>query len=578
MKMFKLLKFLKGSAILYAILAPLLMMLEVAMDLTLPTMLSNIVDIGIANGDMNYVLATGAKMILFALLGLIGGVGCSIFSTMAAINLGQNLRDGLFAKIQSLSFLELDHFKTSSLITRLTNDITQVQTMVMMALRILVRAPLLCVGGLFMAYQLSHRLSVVFVIAIPIILVFVAIVMSKSFPLFKTMQEKIDKVNNVMRENLLGVRVIKAFTMEGKQRERFNEANDDLMDQSIRAQKIMIILNPVVMLVVNFSVIAVLWYGGYLVQDGLLETGKIMAFINYLTQIMMSMMMVIMISMNFSRSKASADRINEVFNTHSSIQESSSATELTNYDVEFKNVSFKYHDHSEEVLKGISFKIKEGQKVGIIGGTGSGKSSLVSLIPRLYDASKGEVLIGGQNVKNLSLRELRDKIGVVLQESILFSGTIASNFKFGYHEATQTELDEAARDAQALEFIQAKEEKYDTVVEQRGKNLSGGQKQRVSIARTLIRNPKILILDDSSSALDMATESKLQQAIKARMKDSTVIMIAQRISAVMDADQIIVLDQGEISGIGTHQELLKSNEIYRSIAISQLGEEAVNHE
>lgn len=576
--MFKLLRYLKGPAIFYAILAPILMLLEVAMDLTLPTMLSNIVDIGIANGDINYVLTAGGKMILFAFLGLIGGVGCSIFSTIAAVNLGQNLRDGLFAKIQSLSFLELDHFKTSSLITRLTNDITQVQTMVMMGLRILVRAPLLCIGGLWMAYRLSQSLSIVFVITIPIILIFVAIVMSKSFPLFKTMQEKIDKVNNVMRENLLGVRVIKAFTMEHKQRDRFNEANDDLMSQSIRAQKIMIILNPVVMLLVNFSVIGVLWYGGYLVQDGLLETGKIMAFINYLTQIMMSMMMVIMISMNFSRAKASADRINEVFATNSSIQENKKTAELTNYDIEFKNVSFKYHEHSEEVLKDISFKIKQGNQVGIIGGTGSGKSSLVNLIPRLYDVSEGEVLIGGQNVKTLSLSELRDKIGVVLQESILFSGTIASNFKFGYHEATQDELDDAAKDAQAMEFIQAKEDGYETVVEQRGKNLSGGQKQRVSIARTLIRDPKILILDDSSSALDMATESKLQRAIKERMKESTVIMIAQRISAVMDADQIIVLDQGEISGIGTHEELLKTNEIYRSIAISQLGEEAVNHE
>ena len=576
--MLKLLKYLKGPAIFYAILAPILMLLEVAMDLTLPTMLSNIVDIGIANSDINYVLTAGAKMILFAFLGLIGGVGCSIFSTIAAVNLGQKVRDGLIAKIQSLSFLELDHFKTSSLITRLTNDITQFQTMVMMGLRILVRAPLLCIGGLWMAYRLSQSLSIVFVITIPIILIFVAIVMSKSFPLFKTMQEKIDKVNNVMRENLLGVRVIKAFTMEHKQRDRFNEANDDLMSQSIRAQKIMIILNPVVMLLVNFSVIGVLWYGGYLVQDSLLETGKIMAFINYLTQIMMSMMMVIMISMNFSRAKASADRINEVFATNSSIQENEKTAELTNYDIEFKNVSFKYHEHSEEVLKDISFKIKQGNQVGIIGGTGSGKSSLVNLIPRLYDVSEGEVLIGGQNVKTLSLSELRDKIGVVLQESILFSGTIASNFKFGYHEATQDELDDAAKDAQAMEFIQAKEDGYETVVEQRGKNLSGGQKQRVSIARTLIRDPKILILDDSSSALDMATESKLQRAIKERMKESTVIMIAQRISAVMDADQIIVLDQGEISGIGTHEELLKTNEIYRSIAISQLGEEAVNHE
>ncbi len=575
--MIKLLRYLKGSAILYAILAPLFMLVEVSMDLMLPTMLSNIIDIGITNGDTTYVWMTGAKMIGFAVIGLIGGVGCSIFSTIAAVNLGQNLGDGLFATIQSLSFLELDHFKTSSLITRLTNDITQIQTMVMMGLRILVRAPLLCIGGILMAYRLSSDLSGIFVITIPVILIFVAIVMSRSFPLFKSMQEKIDKVNNVMRENLLGVRVIKAFTIEHKQKDRFNEANDDLMNQSIRAQKLMIILNPVVMLLVNFSIVAVLWYGGFLVQAGVLETGKIMAFINYLTQIMMSLMMVIMISMNFSRAKASADRINEVLMTESSIQDSKSPEVIDQYDIEFKDVSFKYHDHSEEVLTDLSFKIKQGDRVGIIGGTGAGKSSLVQLIPRLYDVSSGEVLIGGRNVKEVSLHELRDKIGVVLQESILFSGTIESNIKFGYHDATDEELDQAARDAQAMEFIQLKESGYQTEVEQRGKNLSGGQKQRVSIARTLIRKPKILILDDSSSALDMATERQLQEAIKEQMTGSTVIMIAQRISAVMDADQIIVLDQGHISGIGTHEELLKTNEIYRSIAISQLGEEAVHH-
>lgn len=331
------------------------------------------------------------------------------------------------------------------------------------------------------------------------------------------------------------------------------------------------------MLLVNFSIVAVLWYGGFLVQAGVLETGKIMAFINYLTQIMMSLMMVIMISMNFSRAKASADRINEVLMTESSIQDSKSPEVIDQYDIEFKDVSFKYHDHSEEVLTDLSFKIKQGDRVGIIGGTGAGKSSLVQLIPRLYDVSSGEVLIGGRNVKEVSLHELRDKIGVVLQESILFSGTIESNIKFGYHDATDEELDQAARDAQAMEFIQLKESGYQTEVEQRGKNLSGGQKQRVSIARTLIRKPKILILDDSSSALDMATERQLQEAIKEQMTGSTVIMIAQRISAVMDANQIIVLDQGHISGIGTHEELLKTNEIYRSIAISQLGEEAVHH-
>ena len=576
--MLKLLKYLKGPAVFFAILAPVLMVIEVTMDLMLPTLLSDLIDIGIINQDLDYVLNVGGRMLLFSFIGLAGGVGCGVFATMAAVRFGERLREVLYEKIQSLSFAEINEFKTASLITRLTNDISQIQMMFMMGLRILVRAPLLCIGGLFMAARLSPELSVTFLIGIPVILIVVSFTLWKSFPLFNKMQQRLDRVNNVMRENLLGVRVIKAFTMEKSQQKQFDEANEDLMSQSIEAQKNMLLLNPVVTLVVNLSIVAVLWYGGHLTQNGLLETGRIMAFVNYLTQIMMALMMVVRILMNLSRAKVSADRINEVLNVTPSIRELGNEKEIKNFDIELKNVAFQYHEKSDSILEDISFKVKEGEKVGIIGGTGSGKTSLVQLISRLYDVTSGEVLIGGENIKNLKLQDLRESIGVVTQENILFSGTIASNIKFGFQGASMEELEQAAVDAQAMEFIQQKEDYYETNIEQRGKNLSGGQKQRVSIARTLIREPKILILDDSSSALDMKTEKKLQESIDERMKETTVIQIAQRISTVRGANQIIVLDEGRISGIGTHQTLLETNEIYRSLAISQLGEEAINHE
>ena len=389
------------------------------------------------------------------------------------------------------------------------------------------------------------------------------------------MQEKIDGVNLVMRESILGIRVIKAFTLEDKQSDKFNKSNTDLMQTSIKAQNMSMILWPVVTLVMNVSVVAVLWYGGNLAYIGGIETGKIMAFINYLLQIMNSLVMVVMIMLNFSRAKASADRVNEVLETESSIRNEQHTETITGLGVEFKNVSFRYHEHSDYVLHNLSFKVEEGKKVGIIGATGSGKTSLVGLIPRLYDATEGEVLIGGKNVKKMKLEELRENIGVILQDSILFSGTIEDNLRFGNNGANEGLMETAAKDAQAYEFIMNKEGKYQSTVEQRAKNLSGGQKQRLSIARTLIRNPKILIMDDASSALDMATEAKLQSAIMSRMKKSTVFTIAQRISGVMDADLIIVLDEGSIVGIGTHSQLLQENEIYRSIAVSQLGEEVL---
>ena len=575
--MTKLLKYIKGSAIIYTILAPLMMFIEVIMDLNQPKLMSDIIDIGVANGDITYVLNVGFKMIVVAFIGILGGMLCGVFSTLASMNMGKNMRQGLFNKIQSLSFSEIDQFKTSSLITRLTNDVTQVQNMVMMALRGMVRSPLICLGGIIMSLSISVKLSMIFLVVIPLIILSVTVITAKSTPFFTAMQKKIDNVNLVMRENLLVVRVVKAFAIEDKVKERFSYANDDLMSTSIKAQSVTILLWPLVTLIMNLSVVAILWFGGNYVNKGSLEIGKIMAFINYLVQIMSSLNMLVMIIINFSRAKVSASRINEVLDVESSITDKEDAKKINKFNIEFKDVYFKYNKDGDYVLKGISFKAEEGEKIGIIGATGSGKSTLISLIPRLYDTSSGTVMIGNEDVKNLKINELRSLIGVVLQDTTLFSGSIEDNLKFGKEDATEEMMISSVKDAQAFEFINANNEGFNREVGQRGKNLSGGQKQRISIARTLIKNPKILILDDSSSALDMATEAKLQKSIKNGMKNSTVFLIAQRISAVKDSDKIIVLDNGEIVAIGNHEELIKECDIYRSIAISQLGEEVVSN-
>lgn len=573
--MIKLFKFFKGSAVICAILAPLVMILEVAMDLLQPTLLSNIIDIGVANHDLNYVLITGLKMIIAAIVGLFAGAGCSFLAAIASIKLAEEVRQGLFDKIQTLSFLELDKLKTSSLITRLTNDVTQIQQMTNMLLRMMVRAPSTAIGGLVMAIILSKELSKIFVVAIPIILIVVMIILKKSFPLFKKMQQKIDNINLVMRESILGIKIIKALVIEDKQKDRFNDANEELTMASIKSQGMNLLLLPISTFIMNLTVVSVLWFGGNMFVSGNIEIGKIMAFINYLLQIMASIMMVINCMIMFSRAQVSAARINEVLDTKASIENKENSEEVKNFDIEFKNVFFKYNDHSDNVLEDISVKIKEGEKVGIIGSTGCGKTSFVNLIPRLYDATSGEILIGGVNVKNINIKQLREDVAIVLQESILFSGDIKSNLKLGNKNASEEELISASKDSQAYEFIMNKDNKFDEVVEQRGKNLSGGQKQRLSIGRTLIKNPKIFIMDDSSSALDMATEARLQTSIRNRMKDNTVLIIAQRISAVMDLDKIIVMDDGKISAMGSHKELLERSEIYRSIAVSQLGEEVL---
>lgn len=571
--MIRLMKYLKKRWF-YALLAPIFMMLEAIMDLYQPTLMADIIDVGVANGDINYVLSVGGKMLVFSLFGMFGGVMCSVFSSMASSSFAAELRQNLFAKIQNFSFAEIDKLKTSSLITRVTNDVTQLQHIVLMGLRIMVRSPLLFIGGIIMAIRLSPSLSTVFLFMIPAIVITIIYVISRSFPLFSVLQKNIDRVNTVMRENLLGVRVIKAFVGHHQEKKRFKKANDDLKDISIKSQMITILMWPVVSIIMQFAVVAILWFGGKLFTVGGIKTGEIMAFINYLTQIMFSLTMSVMLFINFSRAKVSADRINEIFETYPTVKDIENAQDFSGYDVEFKNVCFRYHKSSPWVLDDISFKVNKGETVGIIGATGSAKSTLALLIPRLYDVSSGEILIGNRDVREIKTKQLRDNISVVLQESILFSGTIEDNLKQGKEEATEEEMAVALDVAQASEFVNALPGGVKYRVEQRGKGFSGGQKQRLSIARSLIRKPKILILDDASSALDMETEAKLQTALKENISDCTTFIIAQRISGVMYCDKILVLDNGKISGIGTHSELLKDNEIYRSIVISQLGEEA----
>ena len=546
--------------------APLFMLLEVMMDLQQPTLMSDIVDIGVAAGDTAYIFSTGGKMMICALAGVVGGLGCAACSSVAAVGMAGKLRQGVFEKIQTFSFVELDKFKTASLITRLTNDVTQVQQIVMMALRLAVRSPLIFLGSIVMALRLSPKLSLVLAISLPVLLGGAGILVKWALPIFLTMQKKLDRINGIMRENLLGVKVIKSFVSQKQEEKRFEAANQDLKNWSLKAMNNLVILLPLVNLVMNLSVVAVLWAGGAMAIGGSLEIGKIMAFINYLTQILSSVMILVMISMNLTRAKVSADRLAEVLDTRASITEE-------NYDIVFEDVSFRYHEGGQWALKEISLTFKQGETIGIIGPTGSGKSTLVSLIPRLYDATRGKVMIGGLDVRQMPLAYLRGKIGMVLQESILFSGDIRENLGFGKDDVTEEEMLAACADAEATVLLEEKGEGLNARVEQRGRNFSGGQKQRLSIARTLVRDPRILILDDSTSAVDMITESRIRKALDRRKGRCTTIIIAQRVAAVMGADKILVLAEGEVQAFGAHEEVLKTSPIYRRIAAAQLGEE-----
>lgn len=571
----KMLKYLRGFAILMAILAPLLMFGEVIMDLFQPTLLNNVIVNGIGENNTDYIIKMGLVMLLLAVVGIICGAGSGLCASIAGAKLGESLRERLFNKVQDLSYQEIDKLKTSSIITRITNDVQQIQTLITFVLKIIIRAPFTCIGGLFFAYNLSKELSIIPFVGIPFILVIVLLVLFLVFPLFKQVQTKIDNLNLVMRENLLGMRVVKSFNLEDEQTEIFNEKSTDLMNKSIQAQSRIIILFPLVTLVLNYSILLVFWLGANQPISNIEQTANITTFVTYISQILMSLIMVVMLSIQIARGSASSARIEEVLKMENTLLEPENPKDLLKYDIEFKNVSFSYNNTEECAIDNVSFKVKQGEKIGIIGPTGSGKSTLVLLIPRLYDVTSGEIKIGGTNIKDYKFKELREHVGIVLQDSTIFSGTIRSNIEFG-KSLTEKELDEAVKTSQAISFIT--EKGYEEKIEQRGKNLSGGQKQRLSIARTISRKPSILILDDSHSALDMQTSKNLEKALKEYQRNQTVITIAQRVSSIMNCDKILVLEDGKLSGYDTHENLLKTNKTYNLIAKSQLGEDVINNE
>lgn len=540
--------------------------------------MADIVDKGIAFGDLDYIIRTGLLMVCVALLGVLGGFGCTYFASITAQSFGTDLRSGLFNKVQSFSFANLDKFKTASLITRLTNDVVQVQTVVLMSMRVMVRAPLLCLGGIVMAMLIKPDLALILLVTAPVLAVALTWVIRRGFHLFSKVQRALDRVNTVMQENLSGVRVVKAFVRSDYEKERFAAANNSYMDISIQASRVVGLNVPVMILVLNLSILAVIWFGGIKVNGGSMLVGQIMAFINYMTQILFSLLIVGFMMMMLSRAKVSADRIREVLETEAEIQdrEGAVADPVTVGRIDFEDVSFRYSGAGgDPVLRGISFTARPGETVAVLGATGSGKTTMVSLIPRFYEAAEGRVLVDGIDVRERSLAALRGGISMVLQTPQLFSGSVLDNIRWGRPEATEEEVRAAARAAQADAFITQLPRGYETVIGRRGVDLSGGQKQRIAIARALIRRPAILILDDSTSAVDVATEGLIQEEIQKLMAGTTRLVIAQRISTVLEADKILVLEDGRIAASGTHQELIASSPVYQDIYYSQLSREVV---
>jgi ATP-binding cassette subfamily B protein len=559
----------------WAAIAPLLMMIEVTMDLLQPRMVERIVDEGIAHLDLHLVLQTGLLMFGLAVVGACGGMSNGIFAEMTVQAFGADLREALFRKVQTFSFGNLDELETGQLITRLTNDVTQVQEALLLILRILVRAPLLLIGSLIMAIVTSPQLAFLPLILMPIELAAVVWIVNRATPLYTLVQQKLDTLNEVMQENLAGVRVVKAFVRGEHEKGRFGRANVNLTEQSVDAARLVAFMPAFMMLTMNLGVIAVLWFGGVQVTLGGMRLGQIIAFINYLTMTLFSLVMVSQLIIQLARAEASARRIAEVLESQPKVRNCSDA--LRDVDlrgrVVFQDVTFQYDGQdADPVLKGVSFSAEPGQTVALLGTTGAGKSSLVHLIPRFYDVSSGFILIDEHNVRDLDQATLRRNIGVALQETVLFSGTIRDNIRYGRPEAPDEEVIAAAEAAQAHEFILSMPDGYDTVLGQRGVNLSGGQKQRIAIARAILLQPAILILDDSTSAVDVETETRIQHALEGIMHNRTSFVIAQRISTVLNADKILVLDDGQIAAEGTHRELLATSPIYREIYDSQLGD------
>lgn len=565
----KLLPFMK-KYMRYAILCPILMVLEVIADIAIPYLMSLIVDVGIANRDINYVIKIGLIMIFAALLGMTFGIISSHFGATAGFGFSAEIRKSVFKKVQGYSFSNLDKFSVSSLITRLTNDCNMLGQVAMMSLRMAVRAPFMMIFAIIMALSINAPLASVFMIAIPVTVALLGIIMVKARPIFIKMQSRVDRVNAIIQENLIGIRVVKSFNRQTHEEKRFKERNDSLRDTALKAISTIMFLFPVLTVVTYATIIAVLWFGGKQVVSGSMGSGELVSFITYITQILMSLMMLSFFFMQLLRGSASAARIVEVLETDSEIIEDvNPVTEIKNGSVSFNNVSFAYPFSAEKALKNINLEIKPGETIGIIGSTGSSKSTLVQLIPRLYDATEGSVSVGGIDVKKYHIKSLRDQVAFVLQKNVLFSGTIRENMKWGNENATDEQIISALKQSQAWEFVSKYNDTLDHRVEHGGDNFSGGQKQRLTIARALIKSPKIIILDDSTSAVDITTDAKIQRAFKEELGDVTTIIIAQRISSIQHSDRILVMNEGEIVSIGNHEDLMINSPIYNEIYESQ---------
>lgn len=573
--MIKLLKNL--SVYKWAVLAVVgLVFIQSMADLFLPTLMADIIDIGVIKGDIPYIWKIGGVMLLVSALGATASVIASYYSSKAAMGLGRDIRKKVFNHVGKFSLQEFDEVGTASLITRTTNDITQVQQVVIMMLRMVVSAPIMLVGGVFMAVSKDAKLSLVIVATMPILIGSVLIILKKGVPLFQTVQTRLDRLNLVLRENLTGIRVIRAFNRESEEKVRLKQANKKLTDVSIKVNKVMAFMMPVMMLVMNLTVVGIIWFGGIRIDNGAMQIGELMAFIQYVMQIMFALVMASMMFVMIPRAAVSAKRINEVLEMVPSFRdEGTEKADREQGTLEFEHVTFSYPGAEEPALSDISFTAKAGEITAIFGGTGSGKSTLVNLIPRFYEISSGVIRVNGVDIRKASQDEVRSKLGFVPQKAILFTGSIAENIRFGKQNASQDEMEHAARIAQAEDFISKMKDGFDAEIEQGGSNLSGGQKQRLSIARALIRKPDLYIFDDSFSALDFKTDAKLRAALKDETKDATVLLVAQRVSTVVDANRIIVLEEGRIVGMGTHQELLNTNDVYREIALSQLSEEEI---
>ena len=563
------------------VIGPLMMLTEVAGEVMLPKFMSMIINNGVASRNVAYIGKMGTLMVLTVLFMAVGGILGAYFSAKASISFTSDMRNDLFRKVQQFSFENIDDYSTGSLVTRLTNDVQQVQNVLMMGLRMALRAPGMFLGALIMAFMMNRQLAVIILIVIPLLLAAIILILKTAFPRFGEMQRRLDRLNSGIQESLTNVRVVKSFVREDHEIEKFSKLNDDLKESSLRALRIVITTMPVMMFAMNVTTLAVVWYGGNIIIAGNMPVGDLTAFTTYIVQILMSLMMLSMVFLQSSRASASMKRINEIFDTEIGLNDDNAENKdkkVTEGRVEFKNVSFGYsgeNGRKDLVLEGISFTAEPGQTIGIIGSTGSGKTSLVQLIPRLYDVTGGEVLVDGVNVKEYSLKHLREGVGMVLQKNILFSGTIEENLRWGNEDAPMEDVIRFSESAQADPFVKTFKNGYDTEMGQGGVNVSGGQKQRLCIARALLKRPKILILDDSTSAVDTATEAKIRESLYHDLKDTTKIIIAQRISSVQEADQILVLEDGKIIGHGTHEELLKTCEAYSEIYTTQIGNQSI---